>query len=67
MRKLIGTIAIVGFLALYVLIAFVAAIKLELYSAGKFVAFAYYVVAGLAWVAPVAYIIWWMEQSPPDS
>ena len=27
--------------------------------------FAYYVLAGLAWVPPAAVIVWWMQRTPP--
>ena len=65
MRKLIGTLAIVICLIVYALIVAVVAIKLELSSAGQLAAFAFYAIAGLSWVLPVGYIIWWMERGPP--
>ena len=66
MRKLIGTLAIVVVLALYAILALTVAIKLEFTTTGKFVAYAYYVIAGLLWVVPVGLIIWWMEKRPPE-
>lgn len=60
LRKLIGMIALVGFVCLYALLAMgLAAIVLP--SRGHAFQMAYYVVAGLAWVVPAGLIIRWME------
>lgn len=63
-RKLIGTIVLMLFLAVYALLAMAAAIVLQVHEASKLVELAYYVVAGLLWVIPAAGVIWWMGR--PD-
>ncbi len=62
-RKLVGTVVLFIYLAAYALLAMVAAIILQV-NASKFVELAYYVIAGLIWVIPAAFIIKWM--SKPD-
>ena len=52
------------FLTVYALLAMVAAIVLQV-NASKLVELLYYVVAGLLWVIPAAFIIRWMER--PDT
>jgi hypothetical protein len=59
-RKLIGTVALLLFMALYALLALAAAIILQV-SESKWVELAYYIVAGLAWVPPAALLVRWME------
>lgn len=63
-RKLAGTVVLLLFLTVYALLAMVAAIVLQV-NGSKFVELVYYVVAGLLWVVPAAFIIKWMER--PDS
>lgn len=58
-RKLLGTIFLVVFLALYSLAAMLAAIVLQV-GASKLTELLYYVIAGLAWVIPAGAIISWM-------
>lgn len=62
-RRLAGTILLVVFILVYVLLAMVAA-SAVLPDAGGFVQFVYYAVAGLAWVPPAAWIIAWMHGVP---
>ena len=64
-RKLIGTIALFALIAVYALLAVAAAIVLQVHSANKVVELLYYVVAGLLWVVPAAWLIWWMQK--PDA
>jgi hypothetical protein len=64
-RKLIGTIALFALIAAYALLAVAAAIVLQVHSANKVVELLYYVVAGLLWVVPAAWLIWWMQK--PDA
>lgn len=63
-RKLAGTVVLLLFLTVYALLAMVAAIVLQV-NGSKLVELVYYVVAGLLWVVPAAFIIKWMER--PDS
>ena len=58
-RALIGTMALVVFLLVYVVAASTVALML-LPEAGRVAEFFYYAVAGLAWVPPAALIIKWM-------
>jgi hypothetical protein len=62
-RKLIGTIALLVFLALYAWTAgVVGAGRITL--APSWAQFAYFLVAGLAWVVPAGLLIRWMQR--PD-
>jgi hypothetical protein len=63
-RKLIGTVALITLIVVYVLIAMVVAMILQMQTANKIVELAYYVIAGTLWTLPAAAIIWWMQQ--PD-
>lgn len=58
-RALIGTMALVLFLTVYVLLATVVAGQV-LPSAGRIAEFLYYAIAGLAWVPVAGLIIRWM-------
>ncbi len=64
-RKLIGAIALLALIAVYSLLAMAAAIVLQVNQSNQAAEFAYYVVAGLLWVLPAGYIIWWMQKAPP--
>ena len=61
-RKLIGTIVLLIFLALYALAAMVIAAG-RVTLAAHWVQFAYFVAAGLAWVIRAGFLIGWMQ--PP--
>ena len=63
-RKLIGAVALLGYLIAYSLLAMAAAYFLQIRNIGGIGEFAYYVVAGLAWVPPAAVIVWWMQKPP---
>jgi hypothetical protein len=60
-RKLAGTIALLVFIVLYALAAMMVAVVLQV-NAGKAVELLYYVVAGLLWVLPAAWLIRWMQR-----
>ncbi len=64
-RKLIGAIILIVFLAVYSLLAMFVAITLQV-NASRLVELAYYVVAGLAWVIPAAFIVSWMSKPDAD-
>ena len=61
-RKLIGTIALLIFLALYAWAAAIGAGRVSL--APAWAQFAYFLAAGLAWVVPAGLLIRWMQR--PD-
>jgi hypothetical protein len=62
-RKLIGTIVLLVFLALYAWIAgVISAGRITL--APAWAQFAYFLAAGLAWVVPAGLLIRWMQR--PD-
>ena len=62
-RKFVGTILLVVFVCFYALTAMtVAAAKLP--GTSGWTQFAYFVVAGLAWVIPAGALIYWMQR--PD-
>ncbi len=58
-RALLGTMGLLVFLLIYVLAATALAL-LVLPTAGRIAEFAYYAVAGLAWVPVAGLIIRWM-------
>jgi hypothetical protein len=62
LRKLIGTIVLLVFLAAYALLAMATAMVLQV-NASKGVELVYYVVAGLLWVLPAGLLIRWMQKS----
>lgn len=62
-RKLIGTIVLLIFLALYALVVMAAAIVLQV-NDSKWVELAFYIIGGLAWVIPAALLVRWMVR--PD-
>lgn len=58
LRALVGMIALVVFIIVYVLVAMVAA-SIVLPGGGMIAQFVYYALAGLAWVPPAGLIISW--------
>lgn len=58
-RKLIGSMAIVGFLGLYVVAVSTLAERLP---PGRVVQLVFFVVAGVAWGLPLLPLIWWMNR-----
>ena len=67
-RKLVGTIVLLGFIGVYALLVMaLAASRLAELSAP--VQLLFYAVAGLLWVLPAGLIIGWMQRPdrpPPD-
>jgi uncharacterized membrane protein YuzA (DUF378 family) len=63
LKKLIGTIVMVMFVALYALIIVALAPRI-LTGSSKLVELLFYIVAGLAWVIPLLPLIRWMERKP---
>ena len=61
-RKLVGTAALLVFLAVYALAVMLAAVVLQVNSS-KVVELAFYVVGGFAWVYPAALLVRWMQRS----
>lgn len=62
LRKLIGTVALLLFLGLYIWVA--AAIGSgRIAEASGVVQFAYFVLAGLLWVIPAGFIVRWMQRA----
>lgn len=62
-RKLVGAILLLIFLAAYALLAMLVAVSLQV-NASKIAEVIYYIVAGLLWVLPAAWLIKWMQK--PD-
>jgi hypothetical protein len=60
-RKLIGTLLLLGFLALYsaVVVALAAG---RIATAPPLAQFAFFLVAGLVWVVPAGFLIRWMTR-----
>ena len=61
-RKLFGTLLLLAFLFVYVLAAMLVAAAV-LPKGGRFAEFAYYAVAGLAWVPVAGLIVSWMHRT----
>jgi len=64
-RKLVGAIAMIAFIALYALMAMALAQSRPLQEAPALVQTFGYIVLGLAWTLPLAPLIRWMER--PDA
>jgi Protein of unknown function (DUF2842) len=63
-RKLLGTIALLIFIIVYVLLAMSVAVVLQVRGVGTLGELAYYIVAGLIWVLPAGLIVQWMAKTP---
>jgi len=63
-RKFVGTIATIGFVVIYALVAMAMAQSRIIQTSPGFVQALYYVVLGLAWILPLMPLIKWMER--PD-
>ncbi|MGD1015099.1 MAG: DUF2842 domain-containing protein [Roseiarcus sp.] len=63
-RKLIGGVAMIAFVGVYAMIAMAIAQSRPLREAPPLAQTLGYVVLGLAWIAPMAPLIQWMER--PD-
>ena len=61
-RKLVGTVLLMLFLAIYALLALAAAIVLQVRDS-KWLELAFDIVAGLAWVVPAGLLVKWMARS----
>ena len=63
-RKLIGAIVLLIFLTVYVLLAMLTAVVLQVRGVGGAGELAYYILAGLLWVIPAGIIVQWMQKTP---
>jgi hypothetical protein len=61
-RKLIGGVAMIAFVAVYALVAMALAQSRPLQEAPALVQTVGYIVLGLAWTLPLAPLIKWMER-----
>lgn len=68
-RKLIGTIALFVFIAIYALLAMVVAAFMQIRNVGGIAEALYYVIAGWLWVLPAGLLIRWMlrPDRPPKT
>ena len=62
-RKLVGTVVLLVFLATYAFLAMLVAVVLEV-NGSKLGELLFFVVGGLAWVVPAAWLVRWMQK--PD-
>ena len=60
-RKLVGTIVLVVFLAIYALLAMVAATAVPINS-NKLAELIYFILAGMIWNIPAGVLIRWMQK-----
>ena len=60
-RKLVGTVALLLFLAVYALAVMLLAVVLQVNNS-KLIELAFYIVGGLAWVWPAALLVNWMQR-----
>jgi len=63
-RKLVGAVLLLLFIALYALVAMLVAVVLQV-NGSKAAELIYYVVAGLLWVLPAAWLVKWMQKPDP--
>ncbi|HEY6921190.1 MAG TPA: DUF2842 domain-containing protein [Methyloceanibacter sp.] len=63
-RKLIGTVLLLIFLAVYVTAAVMIGAN-HVVAAPAWAEFAYFLAAGLLWVIPAALLIKWMQRPDP--
>jgi Protein of unknown function (DUF2842) len=61
-RKLIGTVVLLVFIAVYALVAMMVATVLQMRNANKFLELLYYIFAGLLWTIPAGLLIRWMQR-----
>jgi hypothetical protein len=64
LRKLFGTILLLAFIIIYVLLAMAVAMVMQVNQVGPWASLAYHALAGLLWVPPAALIITWMQREP---
>jgi len=64
LRKLIGTIALILFLIVYVFLAMSIGVS-RLIPENHLIEAIYYLVAGIVWIFPIRYLIGWMQK--PDA
>ena len=62
-KKLIATLALIVWLPVYALIAMRIGVAV-LPNAGALLTFAYYALAGTAWIVPVGLLLPWMHREP---
>ena len=62
LRILCGSLLLVAGIALYALVAMALATRLP---ENAILAFAYYAIAGVAWVAPASLVMRWMMRAAP--
>ena len=63
-RKLIGTVLLLAFLPVYIAIAVLVAVALQLHATGP-VVLTYSAVVGTAWTIPAGLLIRWMVRPDP--
>jgi len=66
LKKLIGTIVTLIWLAFYVVLAAGIA-RIVLPHATWYTAFAYYAIAGTLWIVPIGLLLPWMYRQPRQS
>ena len=64
-KKLIGTVFVMIWLPVYLLLAWVLSFHV-LPHANGFVQFLYYAVAGTAWIVPIGLMLPWMSRDPQE-
>jgi hypothetical protein len=63
LRILFGTLLLIAGLALYGLA--IAALAAHMLPPGAWIALLFYAVAGVAWLAPAAWLVRWMQKAAP--
>jgi hypothetical protein len=63
-RKLVGTVALLVFLAVYALLTMLVAVVLQV-NGNKVVELLFYIIGGMAWVVPAALLVRWMQKPDP--
>jgi hypothetical protein len=63
-RKFIGTLVLLAFLIIYVLLAMAVAIVMQVNQSNGAATLVFYILAGLLWVIPAGLIVQWMQTAP---
>ena len=65
-RKLVGTIVLLIYLAIYAFLAMLAAVALQV-NDNKLVELLFYIVGGIGWVPLAAWLVSWMSRPDPPA
>ena len=65
-RKFVGTVVLLGFVAVYAATAMLVAQSEQVHAARGWAQGLFFGIVGLAWVLPLLPLVTWMERPDPD-